>query len=43
MKNDKGFDITVDVSENAVLVNDMKKWVINRGMIQNRWFLGSWV
>ena len=43
MKNDKGFDITVDVSENAVLVNDMKKWVINRRMIQNRWFLGSWV
>ena len=34
MKNDKGFDITVDVSENLVLVNDMKKWVINRRMIE---------
>ena len=32
MKND--FGIKVDVSENAVLVNDMKKWVINRRMIK---------
>ena len=32
MKND--FDIKVDVSENAVLVNDMEKWVINRRMIK---------
>ena len=42
MKNDKGFDITVDVRENTVLVNDMKKWVINTRMIK-KWFLGSWV
>ena len=42
MKNDKGFDITVDVSENSVLVNDMKKWVINKRMIK-KWFFGSWV
>ena len=42
MKNDKGFDIAVNVSENAVLINDMKKWVINRKMIK-KWFLGSWV
>ena len=25
VKTDKGFDITVDVSENVVLINDMKK------------------
>ena len=42
MKNDKGFDITVDVSENAVLINNMKKWVITRRMIK-KWFLVSWV
>ena len=38
MKND--FDIKVDVSENAVLVNDMEKWVINRRMIKKS---DSWV
>ena len=38
MKNDKGFD----VSESAVLINDMKKWVINRRIIK-KWFLGIWV
>ena len=32
MKTDKGFDITFDVRENAVLINDMKKWVLNRRM-----------
>ena len=42
MKNDEGFDIAVDVSESAVLINDMKKWVINRRMIK-KWFLGIWV
>ena len=42
MKNDKDFDIAVNVSKNAVLINDMKKWVINRKMIK-KWFLGSWV
>ena len=34
VKIDKGFDITVDVRENAVLVNDMKKWGLNRRMIK---------
>ena len=34
MKTDKGFDITVDARENAVLINDMKKWVLNRRMIK---------
>ena len=28
------FDITTDVRENAVLINDMKKWVLNRRMIK---------
>ena len=30
MKNDKGFDIRVDMKENAVLVNDMRKWLLSR-------------
>ena len=34
VKTDKGFDIRVDVRENAVLINDMKKWVLNRRMIK---------
>ena len=34
VKIDKGFDITVDVRKNAVLVNDMKKWGLNRRMIK---------
>ena len=34
VKTDKGFDIRVDVTENAVLINDMKKWVLNRRMIK---------
>ena len=34
VKTNKGFDITVDVRENAVLVSDMKKWVLNRRMIK---------
>ena len=34
VKTDKGFDITVDVRENAVLINDMKKWVLNRRMVR---------
>ena len=34
VKTDKGFDNTVDVTENAVLVNDMKKWVLTRRMIK---------
>ena len=34
MKTDKGFDITVDMREHTVLINDMKKWVLNRRMIK---------
>ena len=34
VKTEKGFDITVDVRENAVLINDMKNWVLNRRMIK---------
>ena len=30
LRNDKGFDITIDNIENAVLVEDMKKWVLHR-------------
>ena len=34
VKTDNCFDITVDVRENTVLVNDMKKSVLNRMMIK---------
>ena len=34
VKTDKGFDITVEVRENAVLINDIKKWELNRRMIK---------
>ena len=34
VKIDKGFDITVDLRKNAVLINDMNKWVLNRRMIK---------
>ena len=34
MKNDKGLDIEVDMRENAVLVNDMKRWSLNRKIIK---------
>ena len=34
VKTDKGFDITVDVRENAVLINDMKKSLLNRRIIK---------
>ena len=34
MKTDQGFDITVDVRKNAVLINNMKKCVLNRRMIK---------
>ena len=30
IKNDIGFDITVDNLENAVLVEDMKKWILHK-------------
>ena len=30
IKNDRGFDITIDNTENAVLVKDTKKWVLLR-------------
>ena len=33
MKNDKGFHIRVDLRENTVLVNDMRKWLLSRNMI----------
>ena len=35
MKNDKGFDIRVDMKENAVLVNDIRKWLLSRKMIDH--------
>ena len=34
VKTDQGFDITVDVKKNAVLINNMKKCVLNRRMIK---------
>ena len=34
VKTDNGFDITVDVRENAVLINDMKKLLLNRRIIK---------
>ena len=33
MKNDKGFDIKVNMRENAVLVNDIRKLLLSRRMI----------
>ena len=33
MKNDKGFDIRMDMKENAVLINDMRKLLLSRKMI----------
>ena len=33
MKNNKGFDIKFDMRENAVLVNDMRKWLLSRKTI----------
>ena len=33
MKNDKGFDIRVDMKENAVLINDIRKWLLSRKMV----------
>ena len=33
MKNDKGFDIRVNMKENAVLINDIRKWLLTRKMI----------
>ena len=35
MKNDKGFDIRVDMKEKAVLVNDIRKWLLSRKMIDH--------
>ena len=34
MKNDKGFDIKVYMRENAVLVTDIRKLLLNRRMIE---------
>ena len=34
VKNDRGFDITIDNQENEALVNDMKKWVLHRRVRQ---------
>ena len=34
VKTDKDFNITVDVRENTVFVNDMRKWALNRRMIK---------
>ena len=33
MNNDKGFDIRVDMRENAVLINGMRKWLQSRKII----------
>ena len=33
MKNDKVFDIRVDMTENAVLINDMRKGLLSRKII----------
>ena len=33
MKNDKGFYIRVDMKENAVLINDIRKWLLSRKMV----------
>ena len=33
MKNDKGFHIGVDMKENAVLINDIRKWLLSRKMV----------
>ena len=33
MKNHKGFDIGVDMRENVVLINDMRKWLLSRKII----------
>ena len=35
VKNNKGFDITIDNIENAILVEDMKKWGLHRRV--NEW------
>ena len=35
VKNGSGFDITVDNTENAFLVEDMKKWVLH-GRVNER-------
>ena len=34
VKNDRGFDITIDNQENEALFNDMKKWVLHRRVRQ---------
>ena len=34
VKTNKGFDIKVDLRKNAVLINDMNKWVLYRRMIK---------
>ena len=33
MNNDKSFNIRVDMRENAVLINDMRKWLLSRKII----------
>ena len=33
MKNHKSFDIGVDMRENVVLINDMRKWLLSRKII----------
>ena len=33
MNNDKSFNIRVDMRENAVLINDMRKWLLRRKII----------
>ena len=33
MKNDRGFDIRVDMREKVVLINDMRKWLLSRKII----------
>ena len=33
MKNDKGFDIRIDMRENTVLIHAIRKWLLSRKMI----------
>ena len=33
MKNDKGFDIRADMKENAVLIDDIRKWLLSKKMV----------
>ena len=38
VKKGRGFNITVDNTENAFLVEDMKKWVLHRKVDFNQYY-----